>query len=223
MIIKNSDGMLKTRYILKFFIIAILFIVPHSLFSQEHYLGVKGGYGISSASFDPYMGDGKSVSGIDYGIAYKLYAGKRTNMGIGTQVEFNFTQTGYQLVDTIFTGRAVELPAMAQGFLRFGGFRMFVDAGVFISYVTSLDVEKPDGLGNTHTEAYSFTERDKKFDYGILGGGGLAFQLKKVELQVEARYQFGFGYMMKPRYKEEPTIFSHRSRLAFAFTLFYNL
>lgn len=211
--------MLKTRHILCFGIVAILFIFPHSLFSQEHYLGVRGGYGISSASFDPYQGDGKSVSGIDYGVAYKLYAEKY----MGTQIEFSFVQTGYQLADTIYTGRAVELPAMAQGFLRFGGFRVFINAGAYLSYITTQEVEKPNGLGSTTTETYHFSDRDKRFDYGILGGGGFAFQLKKIELQVEARYQYGFGYIIKPRYNTEQTIFSNRSRLVFSVALFYNL
>ncbi len=211
--------MLRTTHILKLAIAVILFIVPSSLFSQEHYFGVRGGYGMSSASFDPFQGDLKSVSGIDFGVAYKLYAEKH----MGTQIELNSIQTGYQLADTIYTGRAIELPIMAQGFIRFARFRVFINAGVYGSYITSQDVERPDGSGNLYTETYRFTYRDKRFDYGILGSGGFTFQLKKIELQLEARYQYGFGYIVKPRYETEPTMFSNRSRLAFSVALFYNL
>lgn len=214
--------MQKTSYIsnaIKLSFVAVIFLVSGKLCSQEHYFGIRGGYGISTASYEPYMGDIKSVSGIDFGVAYKLYAEKY----MGTQIELSSIQTGYQLADTTYTGRAVELPLMAQGFLRFGGFRVFLNAGVFGSYIISQDIEKPDDSGIMHTQSYSFTDRDKRFDYGILGGGGFAFQLKKIELQIEARYQYGFGYIMKPRYKADQTIFSNRSRLAFSFALFYNL
>ena len=104
----------------------MLFMAPCSLHSQEHYLGVRGGYGIATASFDPFLGEITSVSGIDFGLAYKLYAEKH----MGTQVELNFIQTGYKQEDTTYMGRAVELPVMAQGFVRFGGFRVFLNAGV---------------------------------------------------------------------------------------------
>lgn len=174
---------------------------------------------MSTAKFTPFMGDRKSVTGIDYGLVYKLYAEKI----MGTQMELNSIQTGYKLVDTTYSARALELPIMAQGSIRFGGFRIFVNAGVFGSYLLSQKLEKPNGSGGSYSKSYSFTNRDKRLDYGILGGGGLAFQLKKIELQVEARYQHGFGYIVKPRYKKEQTTFSNRSRLAFSIALFYNL
>lgn len=205
-------------HILRLSVVAVLFLLPHSLLSQEHYLGVRGGYGSSAIRFDPNLGDRESVSGIDYGIAYKLYAEKY----MGTQIEFNFVQKGYKLVDTTYNGRTLELPLMAQGFLRFGNFRVFVNAGVFGTYMLSQEVERPDETGNLYTESYSFTDRDNRFEYGVLGGGGLAFQLKKIEFQVEARYQYSLGYAMKPRYKEEQVIFANRSHLAFSFALFYN-
>ena len=174
---------------------------------------------MTTASFEPYQGDVFSVNGVDYGVAYKLYAEKY----MGTQLELNFIQTGYQLVDTTYTGRAIELPAMAQGFLRFGDFRVFVNAGIYMSYITSQEVEKPNASGVLSSGTYHFADRDKRFDYGILGGGGFAFQLKKIELQLEARYLYGFGYIMKPRYNNEVTTFSNKTRLAFSVTLFYNL
>jgi hypothetical protein len=206
-------------YTFKIIVVLVLFLFPNSLFSQEHYFGIRGGYGISSIGFNPDQGDNESVSGMDLGVVYKLYAEKL----MGTQIELNWVQKGYKLVDTIYTGKAIELPLMAQVSLRFGGFKVFANGGIFGTYMISQDVEKPDESGVMHTTSYSFTDRDNRFEYGLLGGGGLAFQLKKFEIQLEARYQYSLGYMMKPRYKQGQTIFSHRSHLTFSVSLFYNL
>ena len=219
-------------------IVLILLLIPSSLFSQEHYLGVRGAYSMSAIRFKPYQGEPKGVSGTDFGIVYKLYAEKV----MGTQIELNSVQKGYELTtisvkeengvttttteEKKYSGKAVELPIMAQGSLRFGGFRVLVNAGVFGSYLLSQEkaIKKIDESGNwTMTKTDSFEDRDKRFEYGILGGGGFAFQLKKVELQVEARYQYSLGYAQKPRYKKEDVIFANRSHLAFSVALFYNL
>lgn len=208
-------------YILRLGTVIIFFLLPNKLFSQEHqhYFGLRGGYSISSIGFEPNQGEIKSVSGIDFGVAYKLYAERF----MGAQMELNFVNKGYKQDDTTYTGRAIELPVMAQGFIRFGGFRVFVNGGFFCSYMLSQDVERPDDSGNLYKESYSFSDRDKRFEYGLVGGGGLAFQLKKIELQVDVRYQYSLGYSMKPRYRDEQTIFSHRNNLAFSIALFYNL
>lgn len=219
--------------------LVFVLLLPCSLFSQEHYFGVKGAYGMSSIRFQPFRGDRESVSGMDFGIAYKLYAEKY----MGTQIELNRVQRGYKLTTvttitdattgaeeeettiTTSSGNAIELPMMAQGNLRFGGFRILVNAGVFGSYMLSqeqeVEVHNDSGISVSRTDGFS--DRDRRFEYGILGGGGFAFQLKKVELQVEARYQYSLGYAIKPRFQDEAVSFVNRSHLAFSVTLFYNL
>lgn len=213
--------------IVKLGVLVVLLLLPFHSFSQEHYIGVRGGYSMSSIGFNPYQGEKKGVSGIDFGLAYKLYAEKY----MGTQLELNSVQKGYTLTgiddkgnmaDTTYTGRAIELPMMAQGFVKFGGFRVFLDAGAFGSYMITQKMETLDATGNTVTKSDSFTDRDRRFEYGILFGGGVAFQLKKIELQLDVRYQYSLGYALKPRYKDEQTIFANRSHLAFSAAIFYN-
>lgn len=213
-----------------------LLVLPNSLRSQEHYIGVRGAYGISNMGFNPYQGEKESSSGVDFGIAYKLYAEKF----MGTQVELNYVHSGYKLTKIVttktdnastttttisnYSSKAVELPIMAQGFLRFGGFRIFVNGGVFGSYVLSQEVEAEtiDNAGNlSYTKSSRFSDLDNRLEYGLLGGGGLAFQLKAFELQAEARYQYTLSYAVKPRH-EGVTMFTHKNRLVFSVALFYN-
>ncbi|MDR0659868.1 MAG: PorT family protein [Prevotellaceae bacterium] len=221
-------------------VITAQLLLPFSLFSQEHYFGVRGGYGMSSVRFDKYQGEKESSGGIDFGISYKLYAEKF----MGTQIELNRVHKGYKIVATVtekdettgedkittttttYRGKALELPLMAQGTLRFGGFRILVNAGVYGSYMLSQDKEVEVAVNSSPSpvvKTSGFSDRDNRLGYGIMGGGGFAFQLKKIELQIEARYQYGLGYIMKPKYKAEETLFGHRSHLVFSVALFYNL
>lgn len=206
-------------------LLTLLLLLPCVSFAQRpkqeltHYIGVRGGYSSSTVKFTPYRGETSSVSGVDFGLSYKVY----TPEFMGMQAELNYTADGYKLIDTTYHSQTVELPVMTQGFLRFGGFRAFINAGAFVSYTLNREVTKPNAAGVEETSSYTFTNRDNRFGYGVLGGGGIAYQLGRVELQVDARYQFGLGFISKPRYHSERTYYGNSNRMVFSVALFYNL
>src|SRR5262245_35143207 len=111
----NIATYIKKESLLAFLVLLAATVQAQTQTKTEQYFGVRGAYSMSSASFNPYKKT-TSISGADFGVSYKLYAEKY----MGTQIELNYIQKGYAVVDTTYKATAIELPAMAQGFVRFG-------------------------------------------------------------------------------------------------------
>ncbi len=203
---------------MKKFGILILFIVGTCPLFAQQYFGVRGGYAISGVNFNPYRQE-TTISGVDFGLACKLYTGRY----MGMQAELNMVQKGYEARDTTYAASAIELPAMAQGHLKFGAFRAFINAGFYMSYLLKEDTKYENSSGISVTESYTFQDRDNRFEYGVIGGGGLGLEFSRFELQGEFRYQYGMNFWIKPRYQDEQTVFSNSTHMVFSLSLFYRI
>jgi hypothetical protein len=188
----------------------------------QHYVGIKASQGYNSVSALPDF-DKRNLKTFSPGILYR-YEHKKY---LAIQVELNYLNKGYiKEVDTILmlpeiTHRitSIELPLMAQGFIKFGPFRPYLTGGVIAGYILDRTQET-----EGQTEKYPFDEYDRKFEYGLAGGGGLGVHIYKFEIQAECRYHYNFSFLRNPVI---PTNRGNRyintTQLMFSVSLLYRL
>jgi hypothetical protein len=164
---------------------------------SQHYVGIKGSQGHNSVSAMPNF-DKKNLVTFSPGILYRYEHKKYAAL----QIEANYINKGYiKSVDTVLmtpenTHRitSFELPLMAQGFVRLGMFRPYLTGGVVVGYI----LDRSSQVTGEKREKHVFDEYDRKFEYGITGGGGLGIKISKFELQAECRYHFNFSFLRNP-------------------------
>jgi hypothetical protein len=189
----------------------------------QHYVGIKGAQGSNSVSAIPDF-DKKTLKTFSPGILYRYEHKKYAAL----QIELNYINKGYiRAIDTLAmtpetTNRitSLELPLMAQGFMRFGMFRPYLTGGVFVGYVLERSVQ----VAGEESQAYTFDEYDRRFEYGLAGGGGLGIEIYRFELQAECRYHYCFSFLRNPVI---PTNRANRyissTQLMFSVSLLYRL
>ena len=148
-------------------------------------LGFNGGVNMSSVSFTPTI-EQASLMGPQFGITARYISEKYFKMICGIQAEVNYSQRGWkEVMEEGFTDGAyqrkmnyVEVPLMAH--LAFGkdkgyGARFVVNLGPQIGFLIN---EKEEITGHPENQTSRSTEQygkmaENKFDYGLIGGGGL--------------------------------------------------
>jgi hypothetical protein len=171
-------------------------LVATSVYAQ-HYVGVKGSQGFNSVSALPDF-DKRTLQTFSPGILYRYEHKKYAAL----QIETNYVHKGYiKEIDTIavtpettYRITSFELPLMAQGFVRFGPFRPYVTGGVFVGYI----LDRSEQEMGEKSLPYIFDEYDRRFEYGIAGGGGLGIQIYRFEIQAECRYNYNFSFLKNP-------------------------
>ncbi len=175
--------------------------------AAQHMLGVRGGYGYGSVRFFPPQ-ETKSLWGLySGGISWKYYSKERVLGGL--QVDLLYLQRGYReprpnTSTYIRQINTLQLPLFMQPHVYFGGrrVRIFLNAGIYLSYNLSstYSILYPEGTINeeTHNAKYEFMDvRDNRFSYGLVGGFGFNYILGRLELLAEARYDYGYGDILK--------------------------
>jgi hypothetical protein len=188
---------------------------------SQHYLGVKGSMGYNSVSALPKF-DVRSLETFSPGILYR-YEHKRYT---ALQIETNYIYKGYiKEIDTIrmtpettYRITSFELPLMAQGFIRLGAFRPYITGGTIVGYILERSVK----VAGEDAHKYVFDEYDKRFEYGLAGGGGLAIALYNFELQAECRYHYNFSFLRSPSIPEQQgNRYLNSTQLMFSVSLLY--
>ena len=167
---------------------------------SQHYVGVKNAYGITGVMDDPDINSKTINSTFNPGIVHR-YEHKNY---FAIQTEFNHIskgfhrldinkETGEVLSDTTHKISAFQLPFTTQIFYRFGWFRPYVAGGAYLGYISNRKVEY-----ENISKDYIWDNNDKRFEYGIIGGAGMAFTISRFELQAEWRYEFSFSFLRKP-------------------------
>ncbi len=189
-------------------LVAALFCVLNSS-AQAHYvskiaIGGKAGITMSKMSFTPSTKQ-SFVMGKTMGITFKYW--EERNFGLIAEINFeqrgwkeNFEEAPYSFERHL---DYIQIPLLTHIF--FGGKKVkgFVNLGpevgymIGTSYSANFDVNNvgalPDFPGNRVTDQL-WLEPSKKFDYGISGGAGIEFAIKRKNLiNLEARYYFGIG------------------------------
>lgn len=167
-------------------------------------IGVNGGVNFSSVSFNPSIKEGKLI-GPEFGVTIRYIGEKYFNMICGIQGEINFSQRGWKENIDDGTGDTyqrtmsyIEIPLLAH--LAFGkdkgnGVRFVLNLGPQIGYLIGENETMStswDPSGRTPNEQYG-KMADRKFDYGIIGGGGMEVRTGIGNFILEARYYYGLS------------------------------
>ena len=128
----------------------------------------------------------------------------------GIQAEINYSQRGWVENDT--TGAQdlkfknqmdyLEMPILTHVNIGGGKLRGLFNIGPYLGYalnrtITTENVE----TGATETTEYTFdSNKDNRFDFGLMVGAGMEYRFNFGKIAAEARYTFGFGDVNKEKF-----------------------
>lgn len=184
---------------------------------KEHLIGVKYGFAISGVSFTPDYKPKNIKSPLNLSLLYTFYHplwhlnyfGLQTGVKYGTQGLTTEYAPEY-LNQTITT---IEIPFVSAFKVDVGDyFRILLNVGCFGGY--RLLTDKEDG----------FDEYDRRWDYGLVGGGGIALKLHPVEIHIDCSYQYSFSWLYAPqKMSQDYWIYTYPHQLSFNIGLHFNL
>lgn len=168
-------------------------------------IGISGGLNMSQLDIQPSVRQ-SMLNGINAGVSLRYTSEKYFKMICGAQIEFNYSQRGWEEDFDDETGNGynrtlnyLEIPLLAH--LAFGkeprGLQFFVNLGPQIGFLIGEEEEyvgqwekesRPAGVQPIYGK-----EVENKFDYGILGGAGVELKTKVGNFILEGRYYYGLG------------------------------
>ena len=140
-----------------------------------------------------------------------------TEKNFGLQVELNYVQKGWKEtfsgLDGPIPGKFhqvsldyAELPVLAHGYFGKRNLRLFLNAGVYLGYLLSYNVERANIVDNTEI-VLPYEERfQNRTDFGVRGGGGVEVVTKVGMFQAEGSYSFGLNSVMDKNVQQIPHI-----------------
>lgn len=187
------------------------FVLCASQVAAQHTLGVTGGYGMSTARFQPNEETRPVWNRYNAGITWRYYGPQRFVGGFGLDLEylqqgFSYAPGASGIEDKkdykYYTRRysSVVLPVVwAPHFYIRHRVRIFLEAMATFSYHFSSTYENEvEGVAGK----YNFrVTRDNRWGYGLAGGGGVAVLVGRFELMARVRYYFGFSDIVRNRNK----------------------
>lgn len=184
----------------------------------QHTFGITMGYGMANGRFEPKMETRAQWGMYSGGVSWRYYGTQRLVGGFGIDLEF--LQQGFSFApnsslveekkDYLWYTRkinSVVLPIVWQPhvYMFRNRVRVYVEAAATFSYniSSSYENEYARASGQTHWKGdYPFKlARDSRWGYGLAGGGGIAFLIKRFELNFRARYYFGYSDIARNRNK----------------------
>ena len=186
---------------------ALLVALPTS---AQNVIGVKGGWGASTARFYPKREMSMIWGGYTGGVTWRHYTAERFVGADGMDVEFMRRGYSFAPYTTSEESRnlrytrhinSIMMPIVWQPHFYLANFRLraFVDLAVTFSYnISSTYVNELQNASGT----YHFKiVRDNRWNYGLAGGGGIAYLAGRSEFSVGARYYFGYGDILRNKNK----------------------
>lgn len=186
-------------------------VIPEAM-AQRHYVphvhvGGHGGATLSQVSFYPKAKE-SMLAGATMGVSFR-YAEERH---VGLLAELNFMQAGwkenFEELNPIFSyyhrTDYITLPVMTHIFFGSRVVKCFFNLGPQVGYMigdavsSNFDYENPKNIEDFPSD-YRQTDQMRlkiknKFDYGITGGVGIEFVIKKRHsVMLEGRYYYGLG------------------------------
>lgn len=206
-----------TRRTLRIALLALLALPALGQRAQaQHTLGVTAGYGMGLGRITPSVESRSRWGMYSGGLSWRYYGRQRVAGGFGVDLEF--VQQGFSyapnasLVDEreeyLWYTRHLNtlmLPIVWQPhfYMVRNHVRVYLEAAATFSYALSSRYENEFARENgllVWQGDYAFkTPRDNRFGYGLAGGGGVALLFGQFEVQLRARYYFGFSDVVRNR------------------------
>ena len=155
-------------------------------FKSIHMIGVSYGVNYSGVTSSPKIGHDKIWTYNSVGVYYTYYHALWDQLfNFGLQFGAKHGYEGYTSSWGTLgeTCEVIEVPLISQFKIDFSIFRLLINIGTYGGYRLSTDKEG------------GFDKYDQRYDYGVIGGGGLAVVLKPFELHLEANYKYAFASM----------------------------
>lgn len=166
-------------------------------------VGINGGVNFNNISFIPKIKQNMPM-GITGGVTARYISEKYFAMICGIQAELNYSQRGWEekIEDNTNTYSRtmnyLELPILAH--LAFGkdrGAQFFLNLGPQLGFMIC-EKENKSSDWDTSTRPNGVEQQyglmtQKRFDYGIVGGGGLEIRTGAGNFLLEGRYYFGLA------------------------------
>ncbi|MCD8207965.1 MAG: PorT family protein [Bacteroidales bacterium] len=173
-------------------------------------IGFQYGVGLNRMAFNPSMGQSWLFTPTNIGITYTRYGKIFGYMPyFGLQIGLFYGQEGYKLDEGYFVQQAnlvtmdiVELTALAHMHFDFWKMKFIINLGPYVSYRLSIHRES-DYYTLPPALVDNFLSSDRRWDYGIKGGGGLGLIFDPIEIHLQVMYKFGFGLLYDPDYNSE--------------------
>ena len=197
--------------------------------SAQHTIALTGGGGMTNARLYPAQ-EMRSIWGVvTGGVSWRYYTAERFVGGIGADLEylqrgFCYSPDAYRHEDkkdyNYYTRKvnSLVLPIMWQPhfYLFKNHVRIYLEAGITLT--CNLSATYKNEVTNTAGD-YKFKQiRDNRFEYGLAGGGGIDFLVKRVEFGFRARYYFGYSDLMRNRIKYYDNVTDNKNENPFYLT-----
>lgn len=176
-------------------------------------IGIKSGstFSFMTRTNEPYSLErpsikGNIVQGYTGGLSIQYFA--ESNFAL--QIEGFYMQKGWRerFVDTLtgnftdslfyeVTLNYIEVPIMAHGYVGKKNVRIFLDGGLYLSYLLSYDTRQEPSIANEQITYTMRMQNANRLDLGIRGAGGFEVATKVGTFQLGASYDFGLGSVLK--------------------------
>ncbi|HUW04907.1 MAG TPA: porin family protein [Williamwhitmania sp.] len=170
-------------------------------FSQLE-VGVRGGFLTTNRNFLPVIKSTSLASVKNYGLVFTVFGEKY----LGMQTEFAMTERGYK--DSLgykHQQQMVELPLLGQVRFSYKSISLFFNIGAYAGYLLKSTDEIPTSDSTFIIQNHEFVKGiDRRFQYGLAGGPGIAFRTKHFSFQAEVRYYMGFAHLYNPAFTGMP-------------------
>lgn len=174
-------------------------------------IGIHYGVNLSQVIWNPAQRQDMLILPTNVGITYTKYGKMFGYMPyFGFQIGLLYTQEGYQFEynkdkDTYTIEGAekavydvLELPMAFHFHYDLWNFKIIGNLGCYGGYRLAIH-RYPGKTGSVLPEMQnSFTDYDRRWDYGIKGGLGFGLVFDPVEIHIQATYKYSFGTLYDP-------------------------
>lgn len=190
-------------------------VVHPARFKNIHMIGVQYGVNWSGVSSSPRLGQSKILTYNNIGVFFTYYHAlwdQLFNFGLKFGAKHGYE--GYTSTTEGYgeTNEIIEIPLLSQFKIDFSRFRLLVNLGTYGGYRLSTDREG------------GFDQYDQRYDYGVIGGGGLGIVFSPFELHLEANYKYSFASLYHTnKFSDIYWIYTYPMNLMFSASLHFHL
>lgn len=200
-------------------------------------IGVQYGVGLSRVMWNPPQEQSMLFVPVNFGVTYTRYGQMFAMPYFAFKAGLFYAKEGYQFeyneeYDWTYKVEGaekailevVELPLLFQFHYDSWNFKIIAEVGCYGGY--RLGIKRfPGKTGNVRPELeYSFTETDRRLDYGLKGGVGLALVFDPLEFHITASYKHSLSSLYTPdHYSQYYYRFAYPSNIIVSAGVHYQL
>ena len=177
-------------------------------------IGITYGMNLSRVLWNPSRKQNMLLMPYNIGVTYTKYGKMFGYMPyFGFQIGVNYTQEGYEFEyneEKNYTFQiegaekavydVIEIPMSMHGHYDFWNFKLLFNLGCYAGY--RLNIQRfPGKTGYVTPELeYSFTDYERRLDYGVKAGIGFGIVFDPVEIHFQGTYKHSFSTLFEPDY-----------------------